>query len=256
MLSQGYLKLRNCILRDNSAYSRGGAIRINGSKGILFMDRCLFTGNQITDSYGSAIQGSSGVICMNNCSLVGNSGNGGVLNGGGAFLVANSTLIDNSEPDDNCGAFRCVASADRESLFINSVFSNENAGGYGLVLSENGTVVSKGFNLYKSVKANAGSTSPVVSSDTEKNVVLTGSIQGNTWMWDVSQVMADMRGFAIVDDIYDAVVSFDPIAYTEIAVLGRTFANWVTPISFAKDARGAIRGDDRYQPGAYDPNID
>ncbi len=255
-VSQGYFKAYNCVFRNNSANSRGGAVRTNERLGVLFLDRCLFTGNTLTGgSFGSAIQCSAGEVCMNNCTLVGNSGTGSTLNGGGAFLVVNSTIIDDAEPTEYNAAFRCESSADAGSIVINSVFSSSKAGGTGLILN-NGVLRSGGFNLFKNVVLSGTGTDPLTSDDTVKDAVLAGTLESRWWKWDVAQVLSDIRSFAIVDDIYDTAVSFNPVAYCNISVLGRAYANWVTPYAFAKDARGEVRGDDRYQPGSYDPNID
>ncbi len=246
MVTAGYLELSDCIFRGNSANSRGGAIRTNSSKGLVFMNRCLFTGNSIAGTYG-----------MNNTTMVGNSGKGSTLNGGGAFLVVSSTIIDDADPDDESAAFRCESQADRNTTVINSVFSSSKANGYGVILNANGTLVSKGFNLFKNIEAHAGSSDPSsATKDTKKDVVLNGSLQGKCWKWDISQVRSDIKDYAIVDDVYDAAIGFDPSEYCDIFVVGKSFVSWLTPISLAKDARGSIRGDERFQPGAYDPNID
>ena len=256
-VTQGYFKASNCLFKGNKANSRGGVIRTLGTQAVLFMDRCLMTENQLTGgSFGSAIQCSMGVVCMNNCSLVGNSGYGSTLNGGGAFLVVNSTVIDDANPSDaENAAFRCESSEGANSTIINSVFSSSQSEGRGLILN-NAVLTSKGYNLFKTVDLRGTSADPTKPGDTVKNSVLNGSVQGRTWMWDVNQVLSSLRGFAIVDDVFDAAVAFNPLEYSEIAVMGRSFATWVTAPSFAKDARGSIRGDDRFQPGSYDPNID
>ncbi|MBR4775165.1 MAG: hypothetical protein IK008_03615 [Bacteroidales bacterium] len=258
-ISQGYFKAAGCVFRNNSANSRGGAFRTSGDQAVLFLNRCMFTGNQLTGgSFGSAIQCSAGVICANNCTMVGNVGNGSTLNGGGAFFLSNNTIIDNSAPDGaNNAAFRCESKADRGTLLINNVLSNADAGGYGIIMNNGAAAKSSGYNVIKSVYL--GSNNPIdprVSADLVKDVVLTGAIDGTVWKWDVAQIAADMPGYANGDDVYNCVVTFDPSGYCKISGVGRAFVSWATAIDFYKDGRGEDRGDDAFQPGSYDPNLD
>lgn len=258
-VTQGYFKARNCVFRNNSANSRGGAIRTCDKKGVLYLDRCLFTGNKLTGStWGSAIQCSAGVICANNCTMVGNTGAGSTLNGGGAFFLANTTIIDGSAANGtNNGAFRCESKQECKTTIINSVFSNSDNSGHGICLNgSSSTLISRGFNVLKSVNKSDGVTDPTVKEDLVKDIVLAGELKDNCWVWDIAQVEADLKGYAVADEIYDAAVAFDPSAYCEISVLGRAFATWVSPTSFAIDGRGSSRGDDGLQPGSYDPNLD
>lgn len=259
-VTEGYFKASNCVFRGNSAHSRGGAIRTNGDSqkraAVLFLNSCLFTGNSISGEYGSALQCSSGVMCMNNSTLVQNRGKGATLNGGGAFLVVNSTIIDDEDDSHAANAaFRCESPETGTSVIVNSLISNTAETGRSLLLN-NGVLTSGGYNLFRNIVLNGTSTDPRKPVDTVKDAALVGELQGNTWVWNVNQVIGDLKGFAIVDDVYDAVVSFDPRDYCELSVVGRTFSSWVSPLSMMKDARGSIRGDDRFQPGSYDPNID
>lgn len=257
-VTAGYFKARNCIFRNNTATSRGGALRTIGKTAVLYLDACLFTGNKLTTGmFGSVIQNSDGVVCANNCTMIGNEGNGSSLNGGGAFFLSNNTIIDNSAPNGtNNAAFRCESKTDRNTTLINNLIMNENASGYGLLMNASGTLVSRGFNLIKNVSLGDGCTDPTVGEDTVKDIVLIGEMAENCWQWDISQVEEDLKGYAIADEVYDAAVGFNPANYCGISVLGRAYATWVTPNSFAMDARGEVRGDDGFQPGAYDPNLD
>ena len=256
-VTQGYFKARDCVFKNNSATSRGGVLRTIGKTAVLFLDRCLFTGNKISGSFGSAIQNSDGVVCANNCTMVGNTGKGSTLNGGGAFFIANSTVIDSSAPDGtNNAAFRCESKLDRNSTMINSVFSNTETTGIGILMNSGGVIVSRGFNLIKSVYLGNDCIDPSVADDLKKDIILTGSLSEDCWQWDIAQVEEDLKGYATADEVYDAAVNFNPASYCTISVLGRAYATWVTPNAFAVDARGELRGDDGFQPGSYDPNLD
>ena len=259
-VTKGYFKARQCEFRDNSGNSRGGALRTNDKQGIIFLDRCLFRGNTLTGgNFGTAIQCSSGVVCMNNCTMLRNNGNGATLNGGGAFFVANSTLIDDCSPDGTTNAaFRCESKAESGSVIINSVFTTTSADGYGILLNSNGgTLLSKGYNVIKSVfLGHSSNVDPATGNDTKKDIVLAGEFSEGVFQWNIDQLGDDLKGLAVEDDVYSAAVAFNPVAYCEISVLGRAYATWVTPLAFTVDARGEDRGEDGYQPGAYDPNLD
>lgn len=261
-IHQGYFKARGCVFKDNSSNSRGGAIRSGGKQAVLFMDRCFFTGNSIVGDWGSAVQNSEGVVCANNCTMVGNSGKGSTLNGGGAFFLSNNTVIDNSAPNGTSNAaFRCESKTDRGTILVNNVLSNANAEGVGLVMNSSATFRSRGCNVIKSLVLGSGCTDPTVAEDylIEKDkaaFVLEGKVEDNCFVWDIAQVQAGLKSYVTTDEVYDAAVSFDPSAYCSIAVLGRSFATWVTPAAFSVDGRGKDRGEDGFQPGSYDPNLD
>lgn len=258
-VSQGYFRASGCVFRNNSGNSRGGAIRTNAEQAVLFLNRCLFTGNKLTGgSFGSAIQCSGGVVCANNCTMVGNVGSGATLNGGGAFYLSNNTIIDNTAPDGtNNAAFRCESKDNRKSRMINNVFSNADASGYGLLMNSGATAISDGFNVFKSIYLGSSSpTDPHVGTDLVKDVVLTGALDGNVWKWDLSQIEADLKGYANGDDVYNSAVKFDPSSYCGISGMGRAFISWASAIELYVDGRGEQRGDDAFQPGSYDPNLD
>lgn len=257
-ISQGYFKARDCSFINNKGNSRGGALRVNSTTSVIFLDRCYFGGNSLTGgSFGSAIQCSSGVVCMNNTTMVGNTGTGSTLNGGGGFFIANSTVIDDSEPNGtNNAAFRCESKSEADATIINSILLNSKSSGQGLILNNKAVLKSKGYNVFQTMNIVAGSTEPTTKQDLKVTTPLKGKDRGDCWEWDFSQIATDFGEFAIGDDIYDAAVAFNPVSYCSISVLGRAYANWVTPVSFSVDGRGVPRGEDGFQPGAYDVNLD
>ena len=80
----GQARLKACEVSGCSGVSRGGALRCNNDKAILFLDRCNIHDNSVRSDWGSGLQLSSGTICVNNstfCSnAVGNNGAGGTVN--------------------------------------------------------------------------------------------------------------------------------------------------------------------------------
>lgn len=254
---QGYFKARNCMFTGNSSVSRGGAIRTNSKTAVTFLDGCYFRGNKIEKEWGSAIQCSAGVICANNCTMTGNTGKGSTLNGGGAFFIANCTVIDDMEPNGtNNAAFRCESKTEASTTLINNIFSSSKDGGYGLILNSKGILTSKGFNVFKNIYLGDGSVDPSIATDLKKNMVLTGQADDETacWIWDFNQIADSFSEFAVLDDIYDAAMVFDPSTYCEISVLGRSYATWVTPDAFSVDGRGVERNENGFIPGSYEPS--
>ena len=258
---QGYFKARNCVFKDNSAVSRGGAIRTNGLSSVLYLDRCMFVGNSVSDCWGTAIQNTKGVVCANNCTFVNNVGKGSTLNGGGAFFLSNCTILEDSFPDEeetNNAAFRCESTAYAQTTIINCILGNTHPDGYGMVINSGGVVKSKGHNFVKEIKLGDNCEDPCISSDLKKNIVLEGETDLKTycWKWSFDQLSPYFAQKALADDVYETALNFNPSSYCAISVLGRSFAIWVTPNSFAIDCRGELRGDDGFQPGAYDTNLD
>ena len=256
-IKEGYLKLKNCKFLGNSANSRGGAIRAIGKTSVIFMDNCFFSGNTITGQWGSAVQLSDGVVCANNCTFVDNVGAGCPVNGGGAFFLSSNTIIENRPANGtNDAAFRCESKADRGSTLINNLIINLNPEGSALILNSSGTYKSLGYNVIGTVALGSGCNDPIVTLDYKAESVIDGELDGYCWKWDITQIQENLKGYAVADEVYDAAIGFDPSAYCGISVVGRAFATWVTPNAFAYDCRGNVRGDDGFQPGSYDPNLD
>ena len=258
-IANGYFKAKNCVFTNNSAVSRGGAIRSNSRTAVVYLDRCYFKGNKLEKEWGLAVQCSAGVLCANNCTMIGNTGNGSTLNGGGAFFIANSTIIDDSNPNGaNNAAFRCESKEEAKTTLINNVLSSSKDGGYGIILNAKGIINSKGYNVIKSVYLGSGSVDPCISTDLKNNTIIEGQADESSrcWIWDFNQISSSFLEFAVLDDIYDRAVDFDPSAYCEISLVGRSFATWVTPNAFSVDGRGVERDSDGFIPGSYEPSND
>ena len=115
------------------------------------MNNCLITGNSVRELFGVGIQISSGHICMNNTTIVGNPGKGAALNGGGSFMLANSTIVGH-DIDQEYGAFRCETSIDGDTKFINNLLISENSTAPSFILNgANKEAYSMGYNLYQRV---------------------------------------------------------------------------------------------------------
>lgn len=245
----GQARLKACELTGCSGASRGGALRCNNDKAILFLDKCSIHGNSVNYDWGSGLQLSSGTICVNNstfCSnVVGWPGSGGTVNGGGAMLVLNSTIIS----DDTTAGIRCESDSRNASFFANNISLNTN-GAPGFLLNGNGRVaVSGGHNIFNKVAGELQSATSDVTYDTDlKNF---GSLENGAYIWDNSKV--SLGTYATATEIDGYAREFKPVI-CPVAEIGKVFAEWCD--GFAVDGRGKARNPEKLLPGAYDPCLE
>lgn len=245
----GQARLKACELTGCSGASRGGALRCNNDKAILFLDKCSIHGNSVNYDWGSGLQLSSGTICVNNstfCSnVVGWPGSGGTVNGGGAMLVLNSTIIS----DDTTAGIRCESDSRNASFFANNISLNTN-GAPGFLLNGNGRVaVSGGHNIFNKVAGELQSATSDVTYDTDlKNF---GSLEDGAYVWNNAKV--SLATYATATEIDGYAREFSPVI-CPVAEIGKVFAEWCD--GFAVDGRGKARNPEKLLPGAYDPCLE
>lgn len=245
----GQARLKACELTGCSGASRGGALRCNNDKAILFLDQCSIHGNSVKYDWGSGLQLSSGTICVNNstfCSnVVGWQGSGGTVNGGGAMLVLNSTIIS----DDTTAGIRCESDSRNGSFFANNISLNTN-GAPGFLLNGSGRVaVSGGHNIFNKVAGELQSATSDVTYDTDlKNF---GSLENGAYIWDNAKV--SLATYATAAEIEGYAREFNPVV-CPVAEIGKVFAEWCD--GFAVDGRGKARNPEKLLPGAYDPRLE
>ena len=245
----GQARLKACELTGCSGASRGGALRCNNDKAILFLDKCSIHGNSVNYDWGSGLQLSSGTICVNNstfCSnVVGWQGSGGTVNGGGAMLVLNSTIIS----DDTTAGIRCESDSRNASFFANNISLNTN-GAPGFLLNGNGRVaVSGGHNIFNKVAGELQSATSDVTYDTDlKNF---GSLEDGAYVWNNAKV--SLATYATATEIDGYAREFSPVI-CPVAEIGKVFAEWCD--GFAVDGRGKARNPEKLLPGAYDPCLE
>lgn len=248
-VKSGQARLKACELTGCSGASRGGALRCNNDKAILFLDKCSIHGNSVKYDWGSGLQLSSGTICVNNstfCSnVVGWQGSGGTVNGGGAMLVLNSTIIS----DDTTAGIRCESDSRNASFFANNISLNTN-GAPGFLLNGNGKVaVSGGHNIFNKVAGELKSAASDVTYDTDlKNF---GSLENGAYIWDNSKV--SLGTYATATELDGYAREFKPVI-CPVAEIGKVFAEWCD--GFAVDGRGKARNPEKLLPGAYDPCLE
>ena len=257
LVQTGLYKARDTKFLNNGEYKggRGGAVRFNSDEACGFFDRCLFKGNTLVDKFGSAIQLSGGHLCVNNSTFVDNVGDCGVVNGGGAFLIVNSTIVlDASDKGDY--AFRCESKSGKCSRLANNVIMTEKSGGYGInVNADAPDLTSFGGNIYQGIKYgdnNNKSNTIYTPAATDVQRTLTGSLQGESWVYDPSGVVTT---HLTLDTVLEAVKGFKPTMTNSFANLGQTFFEWVTEAGFKVDYRGNERNVNKLQPGSYDSNL-
>ena len=246
LIASGSSKLNNVKFLDNAADSRGGAIRCNSNKAVVFMNNCLITGNSVRELFGVGIQISSGHICMNNTTIVGNPGKGAALNGGGSFMLANSTIVGH-DIDQEYGAFRCETSIDGDTKFINNLLISENSTAPSFILNgANKEAYSMGYNLYQRVN-----NFTMGVSDTAYPTLVNGNLtEEGVYKWNIDQI-GQVGGYATKQAVINAVKSFNPAA-SPMVNLGEVFVEWMGEDAFGLDQRGVTRNPDKMQMGAYD----
>lgn len=244
----GQARLHNVEITDNRSLGRGGGLRCNNVKGIIFMNGCLVKGNSHSGSWGNGIQMSDGHLCLNNTTIINNLGTGGALNGGSSMMLANSTIIGNET--DSHGAVRCESKPIRDSKLINCLLFAENptAPSFNVNGSAN-KATSKGFNVYQRVSNLA-----MTDTDTAWPSAIAGSLSDDgVYIWDITGI-GTVNGYATRQEVIDAVRSFKP-EDSPIADLGEVFADWCGDDAFGTDGRGMPRNAARMQPGAYDAGL-
>jgi len=245
----GQARLKDCELTGCSGISRGGALRCNNDNAILFLDKCSVHGNSVRSDWGSGLQLSSGTICVNNSTFcanaVGNNGAGGTVNGGGAMLVLNSTIIS----DDTTAGIRCESDSRNGSFFANNISLNTN-GAPGFLLNGNGRVaVSGGHNIFNKVAGELQSATSDVTYDTDlKNF---GSLENGAYIWDNAKV--SLGTYATATEIEGYARDFNPTV-CPVTEIGKVFAEWCD--GFKVDGRGEPRNPAKLLPGAYDPCLE
>lgn len=261
LVDQGTFKARDCRFISNSTSDggRGGALRANQNDACIFLDRCFFSGNQ-SNQFGQAIQISAGHLLINNSTFVDNTGDRGVINGGGAFLICNSTVVGDTD-DTTDYAFRCEsASGNKNSKLINNVFASEKSAGFGVNINHNSPdVTSMGGNIYQRIKYGdnndkSATIFPLYGSDIIVESPLAGSLNGDLWVYTLP---AAKTQFVTAQDVIDAVKSFKPTMGKETAFgeLGVQFYNWVGEAGFKVDYSGNARNEDKFMPGSYDSKL-
>lgn len=251
----GFAKLDGVTLLNNRSDSRGGAIRCCTYSAVCFLNNCFFSDNY-SGTWGTAVQVSQGSLCMNNTSFVRNTGSGATVNGGGNFLLANSTII--GEPLDIHGTFRSETGEAGACVFINNIFQIfQNYDSRPTLACPQWSVsdyqTSKGYNIYDVLYQQDGEYKGMVNTDTRFPWAdFKGEWNGNVFEWDASS----LNQYAKLAEVLTVVEAFNPSANrSPIANLGIAFKEWCGEQAFAEDYCGNSRNQEKMQPGAYDAGL-
>ncbi len=121
----GRLFLTRCILRDNEAWFRGGAICQTGSDGFFLMKNCQVSGNRVSGplSWGDAVHSNAGKAIFLNTTLTdGDTPHAGALiNGSINLMMVGCTVVGNNTNP----ALR--VEGNRSGLLLNSIVLNRAA---------------------------------------------------------------------------------------------------------------------------------
>ena len=246
--------LHKCEIYDCHSHSRGGAIRIAESTGIVFMNECVLRDNAITDRFGSAVHVTSGSIMVNNCTFAHNVGSYAVLNGSGNWLLVNSTVVADyvSSVADSNMAWRSESGSDRTVAMINSIMLFD---GYTSVHVNGSSYIftSLGFNL-------TGSNNSYFTPAATDKIGCTASGLGLSWddsgyyIWNGT---AENFTKATLSDVENAVKNGCNRSAGPYSNIGLGFYNWLQEIGegknpLANDQNGNPRSASAMWPGAYE----
>ena len=251
--------VHNCKFYDCHSTSRGGAIRAGSGSSVLFVNNCTIYDNDIKDSWGNGVQISDGTFCMNNSTIAKNDGKGAALNGGGNWLVVNSTII-NAYVSGSEGSDMVVRneskSANNAAVLMNSIvlFDGDNTAIH--INGDDRQLTSKGHNVYGTV---GGSTSNFITNAADK-AGQTFAGFGLTWnnagyyIWN-----GNVDGFtkATLSDIENVVKNDCNKTAEPFTNVGLEFYNWLQEVGggrnpLACDQAGNARNTSEMWPGAYE----
>ncbi|MBR5563970.1 MAG: fimbrillin family protein [Bacteroidales bacterium] len=248
--------IHNCDFTGCISTSRGGAIRTVDASSVLYMNNCAVYGNKVNDVWGNGIQISNGNLAMNNCTVAKNTGAGGALNGGGNWMIVNSTIINShlsSDDSRNMTVRNESTAGTNDAIMVNSIALFEGDKPSIVVASgENRILTSKGYNLYGTVCTDTSiSPGTFVAHDSDKSSMTVSGL-GLTWnngYYTWSGAVPEFTAAKLSD--VEAVV--------KSTSLGANFYNWLQGLESGKnplalDQAGNARNTAAMWPGAYEKN--
>jgi len=248
------LKIDNSVFKNGNPTKRAGAI-YQDSKSVIFMNACSFFNNKTNDRWGTAIQANSNML-MNNCTFGENSGGGNIINGGGNWLIANTTAISASPGglDARNTAFRYTGSGVFTVVNTIALFTHSEAN-MGGIYSETKTVDSFGYNAYDK----ATNFTAIANSDNPGQTMTTlGLVWNDGGYYSWNGPLADMSK-AKLSDVETAIKTGCQVEYGKFSDLGQSFYDWLQEIGdgrnpLAYDQIGNARNAESMWPGAYENN--
>lgn len=254
--------IHNCDFTGCKAYSRGGALRSIDATSVFFLNNCAVHDNAFAVSnglWGAGVQISNGSLLMNNCTIAKNTGWGGALNGGGNWLVVNSTIVHNHASDDASRDMTLrneSSAANNDAVLLNSIVLFDGDKPSIFMNGDDKSLTSKGYNLYGTV---GGTTSTFITNSTDKSGQ---TLSGLGLSWNSAGYYTwggNVDGFtkAKLSDVENIVKTGCSKATGPFTNLGLDFYNWLQSLENGKnplalDQAGNARNSAAMWPGAYE----
>lgn len=133
VLSDGKIRLLNCVLANNYAADDGGAVAVLDASASIRLDSCIVFNNSCGDD-GGAISCINGSVIINASTISDNfsPSSGGALNMNGIVNISNSTFVGN-EATSSGGAIRNFTGG--TLTCINSTFASNKCGNRGAAMN-------------------------------------------------------------------------------------------------------------------------
>jgi hypothetical protein len=208
----------------------------------------------LKDRFGSAVHVTAGSFLANNCTFAHNIGSHAVLNGGGNWLLVNSTVVADyvSSLSDSNMVWRSESGSDRTAAMVNSILLFD---GYTSVYINGSSysMTSLGYNL-------TGANNQYFTPSDKDLTGRTASGLGLTWCEEgYYQWNGTVSGFtkATMTDVENAVKTGCNRSAGPYSNIGQGFYDWLQEIGGGKnplayDQAGNSRNPDSVWPGSYE----
>ncbi len=125
--SDSFLRMQDCLVRDNETSNEGGAVDFNGQTGIFV--KCEFDSNTAGDGGGAIASDSNSTICVISSTFYDNKAGtyGGAIFARDELEILNSTLAHNQAGLDG-GALRCGDANLQHNTIVGNITNSLGAG--------------------------------------------------------------------------------------------------------------------------------
>ena len=264
----GTCKINGCSFDGNYA-TRGGALFVNSSDAVAYLNACSFTENHISYRYGTTINiGAAKEYCMHNCSIADDTyTTGGTSDWQAAWIniqaaatcFSNCSFIGSPRYGEDAKVstkkntiIRYDKMTGGENYLVNNIIVTESTSGSNRAVANYNEKVTMVYNKTGAIDANeAGGELVVVESPTGNGFAMGGDWFGglqwmtgdNYWKWN-----GPLSGGNNLELCPAATAS-------EYIGMIAGFKTWLSSIGVLdKDQLGNSRGDGRWWPGAYQNN--
>lgn len=241
-LKEGVVKVDRCMFKGNSSGSRGGVIRTDSDKGLLFLNNCVFKDNSIwKDSYGTTIF-AKGNIGINKCLFFGNKDtaegkNNPSLNLNNNYILINSTIIEDSSFSSGTGTIRTETASDKgycaymmNNIIVNVHQADPSNKAWAVLASKNG-VESKGYNIFCGKDGGISHLDRLAPLETDRNITSLSEIGASYTIDEVSnEIKWEGLGHTFADDAAVSAMLYSTAPTTGITDFGAIFAEWLSSL--------------------------